>query len=164
MQILFGNYQFDDEFISNIIKDSDGWHLEAGALVLANGGVCCIDELTTMSAHDTTSIHEAMEQQTISIAKAGLLSTLNCRCTIIAAINPIGGKFVDGEEVKMRLGGPLLSRFDVILFLKDRHHPEWDELVATHILDAAMGNDNSHSQKLVHFFLCTEIVFLLIIF
>ncbi|XP_023246254.1 DNA helicase MCM9-like [Copidosoma floridanum] len=128
------------------IKDSDGWHLEAGALVSANGGVCCIDELTTMSNNDMASIHEAMEQQTISIAKAGLVSTLNSRCTVIAAINPVGGRFVDGEEVKMRLGGPLLSRFDIILFLRDNHDPQWDELVSNHILQAAMVNNNYESQ------------------
>ncbi|XP_058800942.1 DNA helicase MCM9-like isoform X2 [Phymastichus coffea] len=129
------------------IKDSDGWHLEAGALVSANGGVCCIDELTTMSTNDMASIHEAMEQQTISIAKAGLVSTLNSRCTVIAAINPVGGRFVDGEEVKMRLGGPLLSRFDLILFLRDIHDPQWDELVSSHILQAAMTGGDYHTQN-----------------
>ncbi|XP_031784957.1 DNA helicase MCM9 [Nasonia vitripennis] len=128
------------------IKDSDGWHLEAGALVSANGGVCCIDELTTMSTSDMASIHEAMEQQTISIAKAGLVSTLNSRCTVVAAINPVGGRFTDGEEVKMRLGGPLLSRFDLILFLRDRHDPQWDELVSNHILQAAMDTGDYESQ------------------
>lgn len=120
--------------------------MEAGALVSANGGVCCIDELTTMSNNDMASIHEAMEQQTISIAKAGLVSTLNSRCTIIAAINPVGGRFVDGEEIKMRLGGPLLSRFDVILFMKDIHDPQWDDLVSGHILQAATSPYNYISQ------------------
>ncbi|XP_014225691.1 DNA helicase MCM9-like [Trichogramma pretiosum] len=128
------------------IKDADGWHLEAGALVLANGGVCCIDELTTMSNNDMSSIHEAMEQQTISIAKAGLVSTLNSRCTVIAAINPIGGRFTDGEEVKMRLGGPLLSRFDLLLFLRDKHDPQWDDLVSNHILQAAMSTTEYFTQ------------------
>ncbi|KAJ8683906.1 hypothetical protein QAD02_019698 [Eretmocerus hayati] len=128
------------------IKDSDGWHLEAGALVSANGGVCCIDELTTMNSNDQASIHEAMEQQTISIAKAGLVSTLNSRCSVISAINPVGGRFVGGEEVKMRLGGPLLSRFDLILFIRDTLDPQWDELVSNHILQAAMSNGDYSSQ------------------
>lgn len=92
------------------------------------------------------SIHEAMEQQTISIAKAGLVSTLNSRCTVVAAINPVGGRFVDGEEAKMRLGGPLLSRFDLILFLRDLHDPQWDELVSTHILLAATSGGDFQSQ------------------
>lgn len=99
-----------------------------------------------MSTSDMASIHEAMEQQTISIAKAGLVSTLNSRCTVVAAINPVGGRFTDGEEVKMRLGGPLLSRFDLILFLRDRHDPQWDELVSNHILQAAMDTGDYESQ------------------
>ena len=99
-----------------------------------------------MSNNDMASIHEAMEQQTISIAKAGLVSTLNSRCTVVAAINPVGGRFVDGEEVRMRLGGPLLSRFDLILFLRDKHDPQWDELVSNHILQNAMSVDECQSQ------------------
>ncbi|XP_054009344.1 DNA helicase MCM9-like [Hylaeus anthracinus] len=119
------------------VRDSDGWHLEAGALVLADGGVCCVDEFTTMSSHDRTSVHEAMEQQTISIAKAGLVSTLNSRCSVIAAINPSGGQFDDDEEWETNLGDPLLSRFDLILLLKDNRNPKWDRLTSDHILRAA---------------------------
>lgn len=104
-----------------------------------------------MTAHDMASIHEAMEQQTISIAKAGLLSTLSCRCTVIAAINPVGGRFVDGEEVKLRLGGPLLSRFDLILYIKDIHDPEWDRLVSSYILQAAIQGDEMHCTFVFHF-------------
>ena len=123
-----------------ILQDTDGWHLEGGALVLADGGVCCVDEFTTMNSQDRASLHEAMEQQTISIAKAGLVSTLNSRCTVVAAINPVGGKFVDGEEMKTRLGNPLLSRFDLILMLKDNKNSEWDRMTSDHILKAACEN------------------------
>ncbi|XP_044013038.1 DNA helicase MCM9-like isoform X2 [Aphidius gifuensis] len=119
------------------VKDTDGWHLEGGALVLADGGVCCVDEFTTMNSNDRASLHEAMEQQTISIAKAGLVSTLNSRCSVVAAINPVGGKFIQGEEMKTRLGNPLLSRFDLILLLKDNKKREWDIMTTTHILQAA---------------------------
>ncbi|XP_043513790.1 DNA helicase MCM9-like isoform X1 [Frieseomelitta varia] len=119
------------------VRDSEGWHLEAGALVLADGGVCCVDEFTTMSSQDRTSVHEAMEQQTISIAKAGLVSTLNSRCSVIAAINPTGGQFTEDEEWQTNLGDPLLSRFDIILLLKDNRNPEWDKLTSDHILRAA---------------------------
>ncbi|XP_035717705.1 DNA helicase MCM9-like isoform X1 [Vespa mandarinia] len=128
------------------VKDTDGWHLEGGALVLADGGVCCIDEFNTMSSHDRACVHEAMEQQTISIAKAGLVSTLNSRCTVIAAINPDGGQFVDGEEWKTRLGNPLLSRFDLILLLKDNKNPEWDKMTSDHILKAAYEFNDTEAQ------------------
>ncbi|XP_071564040.1 DNA helicase MCM9 isoform X1 [Temnothorax nylanderi] len=126
------------------VKDSDGWHLEAGALVLADGGVCCVDEFITMSSHDRTSVHEAMEQQTISIAKAGMVSTLNSRCSVIAAINPDGGCFT-GEEWKTCLGNPLLSRFDLILLLRDTRNPEWDRLTSNHILKAACEDEENNS-------------------
>lgn len=126
------------------VKDSDGWHLEAGALVLADGGVCCVDEFTTMSSHDRTSVHEAMEQQTISIAKAGMVSTLNSRCSVIAAINPDGGCFM-GDEWKTCLGNPLLSRFDLILLLRDTRNPEWDKMTSSHILKAACEDEENNS-------------------
>ncbi|CAK9819692.1 DNA helicase MCM9 [Anthophora quadrimaculata] len=129
------------------VRDSEGWHLEAGALVLADGGVCCVDEFTTMSSNDRTSVHEAMEQQTISIAKAGLVSTLNSRCTVIAAINPTGGHFTEDEEWKTNLGDPLLSRFDLILLLKDNRNPEWDRLTSEHILRAAYEEKENTAQK-----------------
>ncbi|XP_076649480.1 DNA helicase MCM9 isoform X2 [Halictus rubicundus] len=128
------------------VRDSDGWHLEAGALVLADGGICCVDEFTTMSSHDRTSVHEAMEQQTISIAKAGLVSTLNSRCSVIAAINPSGGQFDDEQEWETNLGDPLLSRFDLILLLKDNRNEEWDKLTSDHILKAAYENRESSGQ------------------
>ena len=63
---------------------------------------------------------------------------------MVAAINPVGGRFVDGEEVKLRVGGPLLSRFDLILYLKDIHDPTWDELVSKHILHAAVQGDEMY--------------------
>ncbi|XP_043794783.1 DNA helicase MCM9-like [Apis laboriosa] len=128
------------------VRDSEGWHLEAGALVLADGGVCCVDEFTTMSSQDRTSVHEAMEQQTISIAKAGLVSTLNSRCSVVAAINPSGGQFTDDEEWETNLGDPLLSRFDLILLLKDNRNSEWDRLTSEHILKAAYETKENNAQ------------------
>lgn len=115
-------------------------------MVLADGGVCCVDEFTTMSLHDRTSVHEAMEQQTISIAKAGLVSTLNSRCSVIAAINPSGGQFDDEEEWETNLGDPLLSRFDLILLLRDNRNPEWDRLTSDHILRAAYETRENTAQ------------------
>lgn len=121
--------------------------MEAGALVLADGGVCCVDEFTTMNTNDRASLHEAMEQQTISIAKAGLVSSLNSRCSVVAATNPIGGKFIPGEEMKTRLGNPLLSRFDLILHLKDNKNDEWDQMTTSHILNTAC-EDNDQMTKM----------------
>ena len=100
-----------------------------------------------MSAHDRACVHEAMEQQTISIAKAGLVSTLNSRCSVVAAINPEGGQFKKDAEFKTRLGNPLLSRFDLILLLKDTRNPSWDKMTSDHILKASLGFPDDNSIK-----------------
>jgi len=111
--------------------------------VLADGGICCVDEFMTMNSHDRTSIHEAMEQQTISIAKAGMVTTLNSRCSVVAATNPPGGCFTDEEKWGI-LGNPLLSRFDLILLLKDTKNPVWDKMTSDHILKSACGEEENN--------------------
>lgn len=108
------------------------WTLEAGALVLADRGICLIDEFDKMNDSDRTSIHEAMEQQSISISKAGIVTSLHARCCIIAAANPIGGRYdpslTFAENVD--LTEPILSRFDVLCVVRDTVDPVQDERLA----------------------------------
>ncbi len=112
------------------------WVLEAGMLVLADGGMAIIDELDKMSAEDRSAMHEALEQQTVSIAKAGITSTLNARCPVLAAANPKWGRFTNDRTIAEQLDLPptLLSRFDVIFSIKDLPDQERDRRLANRIL------------------------------
>jgi hypothetical protein len=114
--------------------------LEAGALVLADKGVCCIDEFGCIREQDRTTIHEAMEQQTLSVAKAGIVCKLNCRATIIAVMNPRDCLYDDHATLSHNtgLGTPLLSRFDIIFKLVDTSDAERDSNVTTYLLNRAI--------------------------
>ena len=121
--------------------DESRWTLEAGALVLADGGACCVDEFDTIAPGERAAIHEAMEQQTLSVAKAGIVATLRARCAVLAATNPRGFAFDPQRSLAENTGlaPPLLSRFDCVLVLRDERDPERDERAATHMLASHRG-------------------------
>ena len=114
------------------------WVLEAGMLVLADGGIAIVDELDKMSPEDRSAMHEALEQQTVSVSKAGITATLNARCPVLAAANPKWGRFSSQEPIGAQIDLPptLLSRFDIIFSIQDRPEPERDRMLASRILSS----------------------------
>ncbi|CAI7652883.1 unnamed protein product [Penicillium bialowiezense] len=124
------------------------FYLEGGAMVLADGGVVCIDEFDKMRDEDRVAIHEAMEQQTISIAKAGITTILNSRTSVLAAANPIFGRYDDlktpGENIDFQT--TILSRFDMIFIVRDDHERGRDEKIARHVMGVHMGGRGVEEQ------------------
>lgn len=122
------------------------WTLEAGALVLADKGCCIIDEFDKMNDADRVSIHEAMEQQSISISKAGIITSLQARCSILAAANPLGGRYNSSLTFSenVDLSEPILSRFDILCVVRDVVDSVQDEHLARFVTESHMRNHPSN--------------------
>jgi len=136
---------------ATVVRDEylRGWSLEAGAMVLSNKGLVCIDELEKMDPQDRSAMHEAMEQQTVTISKANVQATLRAQTSVLAAANPKFGRFDPYQSIAQQIDLPptLINRFDIIFTLRDLPDKSKDEKIATHVLDEHRAD--SHAGMLI---------------
>jgi len=130
---------------ATVVRDEflKGWSLEAGAMVLANKGIICIDEIEKMDAGDRSAMHEALEQQTVTISKANVQATLSAQTSVLAAGNPKYGRFEPLQSITQQIDLPptLINRFDLIFILRDLPNKFQDNAIATHVLNLHQMKD-----------------------
>jgi len=131
---------------ASVVKNARGeFYLEGGAMVLADGGIVCIDEFDKMRPADRVAIHEAMEQQTISVAKAGITTVLNSRSSVLAAANPVFGRYDDLKSASdnIDLMTTILSRFDLIFLVRDIREEERDRMICQHVMGVHINSSSA---------------------